>query len=468
MNNLRIAKESIEKARKVAEKCPYRPTYHFLAPANWMNDPNGPIFYKGEYHFFYQHNPYGDEGGHIHWGHAKSKDLVHWEHLPIALVPSNELGEEHCFSGCCINNNGVPTIIYTSIGPKRLSSTGAEQWLATSVDDMITWQKSPHNPILTLDLHGELDVREWRDPYVWRDGDYWYMTLGGHIHNTQAGIALLYRSRDLMQWEYLNPLCQGEKKSKMTGKNWECPNFFSLGDKHVLIISPYKKVVYSLGSYINHKFTPGNWSYLDHGRVFYAPNTMFDNQGRLIMWAWIHNGGIGGWNGCLTLPRILSLDHEKRLKFNPVPELRVLRDSHFHLDNVIILPHSNQILEDIRGKCLEIIAEFEVNNPTSFGFKIFQSKDHGEFETIGYDIEKKRLWAGKEKGKIESPFSEQHIRFHIFIDKSVVEVFFNYSECLTSRIYPKSDDSEGIDLFTTNDIVKLKTLDIWKLKSIWE
>ena len=132
MNNLRIAKESIEKARKIAEKCPYRPTYHFLAPANWMNDPNGPIFYKGEYHLFYQHNPYGDKWGHVHWSHAKSRDLVHWEHLPIALDPSNELGEEHCFSGCCINNNGVPTIIYTSIGPKRLSSQVQYNILAIS------------------------------------------------------------------------------------------------------------------------------------------------------------------------------------------------------------------------------------------------------------------------------------------------------------------------------------------------
>jgi len=227
-------------------------------------------------------------------------------------------------------------------------------------------------------------------------------------------------------------------------------------------------VVYSIGSYMNHKFIPGNWRYLDHGRVFYASNTMFDKHGRLIMWAWIMNGGSGGWNGCLTLPRILTLDHEGSLKFTPAPELQILRESHIHLNNRIISPQSSQTLEGLSGKCLEIIAEFEVNNPTSFGFKIFQSKDHGEFETIGYDIEKKRLWAGKEKGKIESPFSEQHIRFHIFIDKSVIEVYFNYSECLTSRIYPKSDDSEGIDLFSTNDTVKLKTLDIWKLKSIWE
>ncbi|MFX1337259.1 MAG: glycoside hydrolase family 32 protein [Promethearchaeota archaeon] len=468
MKDFQNAMESIEKAKKVAEKCLFRPKFHFLAPANWMNDPNGPIFYKGEYHLFYQHNPYEDNWGIVHWGHAKSKDLVHWEHLPIALVPSNELGEEHCYSGCCVNNNGIPTIIYTSIGPKRLNSTSAEQWLATSLDDMITWHKSPHNPIMTLGLHRELDVREWRDPYVWKEGEYWYMTLGGHIHNTQTGIALIYRSRDLLQWEYLNPLCQGEIKDTMTGVNWECPNFFSLGDKHVLIISPHKKVIYAIGSYINHKFLPDNWRYLDHGRVFYAPNTMFDKKGRVIMWAWIMNGGSGGWNGCITLPRILSLDHDKRLKFTPVPELQILRESHIHLDNINLSPQSSNMLGNFSGKCLEIIAEFEVDQLTSFGFKIFKSKTYKGFETIGYDMVKKQLWAGKEKGIIKLPLDNKKIKFHIFLDKSVVEVYLNYIECLTSRIYPKSEESEGIDLFTTKHIIKLKTLDIWKIKSIWE
>ena len=166
MKDLQDAKKSIEQSRKIAEKCPYRPKYHFLPKANWMNDPNGPIFYKGEFHLFYQHNPYGEQWGNIHWGHAKSKDLVHWQHLPIALIPNHELGEEHCFSGCCVNNDGTPSIIYTSIGPERLPSTGAEQWMATSSDDMITWQKSPHNPLMTIDIHGDLDIREWRDPYI--------------------------------------------------------------------------------------------------------------------------------------------------------------------------------------------------------------------------------------------------------------------------------------------------------------
>ena len=119
------------RARKRVEKDPARPIYHLQPPALWSNDPNGPIFYQGTYHLFYQHNPYGDDWGHMHWGHFQSKDLAHWEHMPIALAPSEDLGEEHCFSGCAtVTKKGQVMLIYTSIG-KRLP----EQWAAVPEDD---------------------------------------------------------------------------------------------------------------------------------------------------------------------------------------------------------------------------------------------------------------------------------------------------------------------------------------------
>ncbi len=143
-----------------AEDCPLRPKYHFIAPANWMNDPNGPIYYKGEYHIFYQFNPYGAQWGNVHWGHAKSEDLVQWEHLPVALIPSVDKGETHCFSGSCIVIDNTPTILYTSIGPSKPPATEPEQWIATSSDDMVTWQKYENNPVLTQEIHKKLDVRD--------------------------------------------------------------------------------------------------------------------------------------------------------------------------------------------------------------------------------------------------------------------------------------------------------------------
>jgi beta-fructofuranosidase len=268
MDRIKKASNSVEKARKEAEKCPCLPVYHFHAPSNWMNDPNGPIFYKNEYHIFYQHNPYSTEWGTIHWGHAKSKNLVNWTHLPIALVPSVEKGEEHCFSGDCVINDGIPSIIYTSIGPKKPHKTSAEQWLAISKDDMITWEKYPNNPIMTLDLHGDLEIRDWRDPYLWREGDIWYAVLGGHVRKPNRGVALLYKSENLIDWEFIKSLIVGEKE---TGRNWECPNFFQIDNKWVLIVSPHDKVIYNIGDFENNNFIPSKWKILDHGLCFYAP-----------------------------------------------------------------------------------------------------------------------------------------------------------------------------------------------------
>ena len=162
INSIQSAMDNLEKVKMIAEDCPYRPQYHFIAPANWMNDPNGTIFYKNEYHLFYQHNPYSKKWGRVHWGHAKSKDLVHWEHLPIALAPSIEMGEKHCFSGCCVIDKNQPKIFYTKIGSLKDMFHGAEQWMAFSNDNMITWEKDPNNPIMEESLHGNEKIRQWR------------------------------------------------------------------------------------------------------------------------------------------------------------------------------------------------------------------------------------------------------------------------------------------------------------------
>lgn len=299
-------RDHIEKA----ENDPYRVQYHFRAPARWMNDPNGTIYFNGKYHVFYQHNPYGDRWGHMHWGHAVSHDLVNWTHLPIGLHPSKDKDEQHCFSGCCVDNSGVPTIIYTKIGFILDAKTGAEQWGAISDEEMIKWSKVEQNPIMTDSLHGKAEIRDWRDPYVWKQNDVWYAVLGGHFKGSNAGSAFLYESSDLMNWTYLHPLFEGKEEY---GGNWECPNFFPLGDKHVLIVSshnslitPHNSVLYFIGQYKDQKFKPQNEGQVDLGRRYYATNTINAPDGRLILLAWIKKAGKSGWKGCLALPRSLT------------------------------------------------------------------------------------------------------------------------------------------------------------------
>jgi beta-fructofuranosidase len=236
-----------------------------------MNDPNGVIEWQGRYHLFYQFNPYGAVFGLKHWGHAVSDDLVHWEDLPIALTPTPDGPDAAgCWSGCMVDADGVPTVVYTGVREKRYELQ--TQCLATSHDDLLTWEKDPANPVLS-EIPAELgSTHDFRDPFVWREEKTWFMVLASQVVGV-GGVALLYRSPDLHQWEYLHPLLVGEAAS--TGDVWECPNFFPLGDKWVLIIAgkgrdfPFT-TFYVIGDYADGRFTPESGGVLDHG-YFYAP-----------------------------------------------------------------------------------------------------------------------------------------------------------------------------------------------------
>ena len=464
-NKLHNAQKSVDTARLKAEKCMYRPKYHFLAPANWMNDPNGTIYYKGEYHMFYQHNPYKPRWGSIHWGHAKSKDLVHWEYLPIALFPSKEDGENHCFSGCCVINDGLPSIIYTSIGSLFTILKGASQWLATSDDDMLTWEKYPVNPVIDDSLHKDMDARNWRDPFVWRDNGTWYAVLGGQANGEKNGSVFLYKSHNLKLWEYLGILCKG---NKALGKNWECPNFFSLGNKHVLIVSPHSNVIYALGTYDKNKFTPDKWLALDHGKSFYATNTIIEKD-RVILFGWIKYGlfrakYLSGWNGCISIPRILTLDSSNEFMIEPATELQVLRKDHFHVKNQEIIPNSSYIIHDTNDNCMEMRLKLDIIDESRIGFNI--SNCRGKV-SIGFDVEKQELFAGKERGKFELSFRDNTLELHVFIDKSVIETFINKKTCFTTKFYPQKNKKQEIELFSTNGRARVTELDTWGMKAIW-
>ena len=244
--------------RRITSRDFHRPSYHFLPPANWMNDPNGLIQWEGQYHLFYQHNPDSALHANMHWGHAVSADLIHWADLPVALTPTpGGFDDKGCWSGCAVNNNGVPTLIYTGVrGDHHEVQT---QGIATSQDNLISWEKLPGNPIISQIPPEARQTRDFRDPYVWREADAWYMLLASRIDGI-GGTVFLYRSEDLIHWDYLHPLLTG--RMEKNGRTWECPNFFPLGDKWVLILSAHMDpnrtatVFYFVGEYTDHRFTP--------------------------------------------------------------------------------------------------------------------------------------------------------------------------------------------------------------------
>ncbi|MBX7125950.1 MAG: glycoside hydrolase family 32 protein [Cyclobacteriaceae bacterium] len=335
-----------DKKARMAPAEQWRPAYHFTPPAGWMNDPNGLVYFDGEYHLFYQHYPDSTVWGPMHWGHAVSQDLLHWEHLPIALYPDS-LG--YIFSGSAVvdwkNTSGLGTeampamvAIYTyhDMAAERRGDIKVEsQGLAYSIDRGRTWLKYNGNPVLA-----NPGSRDFRDPKVaWQDSyQQWVMTLAVHDH------VEFYRSKDLLHWEKLSEF---GKDLGSHGGVWECPDLFALKDEQgsthwVLFVSinpggPQggSATQYFVGDFDGARFTSQDTvtRWIDHGADNYAGVTWSDipsSDGRRLFLGWMSNWQYANvvptknWRSANTIPRSVSLvtrgaTHE--LKFEPVKEI---------------------------------------------------------------------------------------------------------------------------------------------------
>ncbi|MFB3787073.1 MAG: glycoside hydrolase family 32 protein [bacterium] len=460
------AEASVAQARINMAKDPTRPAYHFQAPANWMNDPNGPIYYNGEYHLFYQHNPYGENWGHMHWGHAHSRDLVHWEHLPIALAPSEDRGEEHCFSGSAVvDESGIPRAFYTSIGPKTPAGDGAVQWMAYSEDGLRTWKKFPGNPVMTEQLHGSLKILDWRDPFVWRENGAWYAVLGGHPQGGRVA-AFIYQSPNLVDWKFLNILYQSKPEDQEG--NWECPNFFALGGKRVLVYSPHGRVRYYTGDLLpDYTFKPGFHGVLDYSPNFYAPNGLLDGQGRRILWGWIREVKGPGWNGAFTLPRILILRPDGSLGMEPAPELEVLRESLKKIENRS-LDSQPIILDERLTGCVEIQAVFEPGAAESFGLRLRAAPESAITVPVTWNRAARKMTIGGESFDFTLEPEEKSLDLRVFVDKMIVEVYVNRRACCTLVVPDLRPDRLVIEGFAEKGPARLVSFKTWEMKPIWE
>jgi len=467
-------------ARRLAAD-PHRPRYHFLPPAHWMNDPNGPIFWNGRYHMFYQHNPNGAFWGTMHWGHAVSEDLVHWRHLPIALAPTpGGPDKDGCFTGCAVINHGVPTLVYTGVSPEV-------QCLATSNEEMIKWRKEARNPVIAAPPAG-LEVTGFRDPCVWWEGDRWYLLLGAGFRGV-GGTALLYTSEDLVRWKYHHPLFVGKMDPQATGDDavatgemWECPDFFPLGGKHVLIVSTQGTTRYFVGTQAEHKFHPESEGRIDFG-AYYAPKSMVDARGQRILWGWIQERRseaaqrAAGWSGALSLPRVLTLG-AGGLEISPAPELRMLRGPHRSFSRQRVTPDGSVLLPDLSGDSFEIAAEFAPGEAQEFGLRVRAAPDGSEQTLILYDRKEERLKADYERSSLSTEVDRrvqsgqfelgegETLKLRVFLDGSVIEVFANGRACLTARVYPTRPDSLGVGLVARGGNAQLKSLDVWEMRPI--
>jgi len=464
---LAAAQENInEQVRALREKLlldAHRPGYHFVTLEGRCSpfDPNGAIFWKGRYHLFYI---FQDHRGH-NWGHASSIDLVHWRHHPTGLVSG-------MFSGnCFLNKDGVPTMCY--------HQTKQGNAMAVALDDNLdTWKKLESNPITPKTSEGDPHHGKYRswDPYGWLEGNTYYAIFGGKR-------PAIVKSESLEgPWKYVGDLMAHTVGDVDINEDVSCADLFKFGDKYMLLcISHRLGCRYYLGQWKNEQFYPEfheKMSWVDND--YFAPESLLDDKGRRIMWAWIFDGrkkktrNESGWSGTMGLPRVLSLAKDGTLRMSLPEELKVLRYNPKKMNNVTVKADSELTLKDIRGNSIELSMEMVPNGAEQFGVKVCVSPGGQEETVIFYDANDKKLKIDTNKSSLgEGPKSVEAgpfelkggetLKLRVFVDKSVVEVFANERQAVMRRIYPTRQDSVSVVVFSKGGSVKVPVLEAWDM-----
>ncbi|XP_028169317.1 uncharacterized protein LOC114359219 [Ostrinia furnacalis] len=435
-NKTELAQYIADKRETINQR--YKLLYHVTPPVGWMNDPNGFSFYKGEYHLFYQFYPYDSVWGAMHWGHSTSPNLVDWKEQPTALIPE----KEQCFSGSGVVDGDQLVLMYTGHEDRDTPPYYREtQYLAFS-NDGINFEKYEGNPVLLPS--GSPD---FRDPKVWRHGDHWYVVLGSKSDDLQRGRVLLYRSTDLKNWEFLSVI--GESDGTL-GYMWECPDFFELDGKYILLMSPqgmepqgdrYKNIFqtgYIIGNFNYETFefvTEVEFQEIDFGHDFYATQTI-DNDGKRYMVGWFgmwevpHPEAVDGWAGAMTIIRELKLVGDRIVQI-PVEAMVTLREQ-----GTTTSWAPNTTIEF--QKTGEIIVNGTLNQTIEL---LIEGKDGGEKAWLTWDpvVGKVIVDRGSKSNdtrQVEwAPISSHSWR--IFLDASSLELFCGEGEVVfSSRVYP--------------------------------
>jgi beta-fructofuranosidase len=422
---VRDANSSARALRETLLSDPNRPGYHFVIPEGQAMpfDPNGAIFWKGRYHLFYI---FQDKRGH-NWGHVSSTDLFHWRHHPTGLVSG-------MFSGdCFVNKEGRPTMCYHQVGQGNAMAVALD-------DDLNEWKKLESNPITPKTQPGDPNHDKYRswDPYGWLEGDTYYAIFGGERPAIAKAPSLAG------EWKYVGDLMANSVPGVSINEDVSCADFFKLGDRRMLLcISHRLGCRYYLGDWKGEQFHPTfheNMSWVDNS--FFAPESLLDDRGRRIMWAWIFDSpGFKmrtdyGWSGTMSLPRILSLPADGVLRMNPPEEIERLRYNGKKLADLAVAAGSELVLPGVEGNSLELDLEIKALEAKQYGVKVCCSPGGEEQTLVYYDAAERRLKVDTMKSSLSDgpktveagPFELQpseRLKLRVFVDKSVVEVFAN-------------------------------------------
>ncbi len=482
----------LDKVRKIEQKgiseisMESRPVYHLSSPIGWMNDPNGFSIYRNEYHLFFQYHPFSNVWGPMHWGHCKSRDFVRWEYLPVAMAPDESYDAGGCYSGSAIEADGEHVLVYTGVIDRYLEdgSHDYRQVQCMAKGNGIDYCKYEGNPVITgLSLPKGSSVEDFRDPKIWKEEDGYYLVVGSRAGDGY-GQVLLYRSDNLEQWEFLDVLDQSRGKY---GRMWECPDFFPLGDKHILLVSPQNmrargyefhngnNSVFIYGHYDKsiHQFERETITSADYGLDFYAPQTLQTADGRRIMIGWMQSWDAKfmkdflDWSGMMTLPRELVLKNGKIYQ-HPVRELE-----NYHKNKVEYTEKEITeavVLDGIKGRIIDLQVDI-----TQFDFHHFaiHFAHNDEYEMLlQYNHMRKCLTIDRTHsglirdvvcrrkmmvGPTVSGIQGEVLKLRLLLDRYSVEVFVNEGEKVMSTVFHTPMEADGI-IFDTDGTAFINVL----------
>ena len=492
--------ERFRVSREKMKNDPHLPLYHFTSPENRLNDPDGLCFWQGRWHMFYQGYP--PEDPRQHWGHAVSDDLIHWRDLPYAIYPNPERA---CYSGSTLVEDNRVIAMY--------HGTQVGSMVAVSDDPLLlNWKKVTGKSVIPFAKPGEKPLPySIFDPCIWKKGNYYYALTAGWRPDGPGGKRLrkewLHRSKDLANWEYLHPFLEDDGYG-LVGDDGACPYFWPIGTKYILLhFSHMTGGKYILGDYDTKrdKFAVtdgGDFNFGPYGPAgLHAPSAAPDGNGGVVV---IFNMNEGlrhkGWNGIMSLPRRLTLDESdeiEQLRIEPAGETESLRYGHQSVVGIKLPSNEEIVFEKIKGSSMELLMEIDCQSAPMLELNVLRSPNKQETTRIvfyperGYkhrEFTDKRSYIHDSVVSIDTSCSsilsdaksrppetapvhlekKETLKLHVFIDKSVVEVFVNGKQCVSVRVYPGRKDSLGVSLHAQGSAAKLISLDAWQMKGVFE
>ena len=445
-----------------------RPLFHLTPLVGWMNDPNGFCWYKGQYHLFYQYHPFSRQWGPMHWGHAVSEDLLRWTYLPCALAPDTAADAGGCFSGSAVETpDGRLMLVYTGVQPAG-TFRRETQAQCVAFGDGKDFEKSLLNPVVRhAHLPEGYSEFDFRDPKVWREDGVYRMAVANR-HEERQGTVLLMESREGLDWHFVAEL---DASCGEYGRMWECPDFFSLDGKQVLLVSPQEMhareefhagygTVAIVGSYDKkeHVFTRENVEPVDLGLNFYAPQTTLAPDGRRIMIGWMDN-----WETCkeaprrhpwyaqMSVPRELSVENGRLLQ-QPVREIEGLWQDGIRHSRATV--QEEMSLPGVQGRMMDLSVTLHTRDTACRRFDMRVAKDENHFILIRCELARGELVFDRSRGgsrrdiahtrRVRAEAKDGELRLRLLLDKESAELFIGRGERAVTSVIPTPLSAAGI------------------------